>query len=59
MNKYPPLEEPCLSCQYKCFRVEDMSFISDKNCKYFLKNIMRTQREFSENWEQESIWKIK
>ena len=32
--KYKPLEEPCKSCQYKCFRVEDPEFIKDENCKY-------------------------
>lgn len=32
--KYPPLEEPCKSCKYKCFRVEDINFICDKDCKY-------------------------
>lgn len=47
--KYPPLEEPCRSCIYKCFRVEDPKFISDKNCKYVEK----------ENWKQEEIWKTK
>lgn len=45
--KYPKLEEPCRSCIYKCFRVEDPRFISDKNCKYAEK----------ENWKQEEIWK--
>ena len=43
--KYPPLQEPCLSCIGKCGRVEEPSFISDKNCKYAEK----------ENWKQERI----
>ena len=25
--KYPPLQEPCKSCIYKCFRVEEPTFI--------------------------------
>ena len=32
--KYPPLEEPCKSCLYMCFRVEEPTFTGDKNCKY-------------------------
>lgn len=32
--KYPPLEEPCKSCIYKCGRVEEPSFIKDENCRY-------------------------
>ena len=32
--KYKPLEEPCLSCIYKCFRVENVNFVRDKNCRY-------------------------
>ena len=43
--KYPPLQEPCLSCIYKCFRVEDPTFISDKNCRYAKKNIVITIKE--------------
>lgn len=52
--KYPPLQEPCLSCIYKCFRVEDPTFISDKNCRYAKKN---ENKEI--NWKQEELWKIK
>lgn len=47
--KYKKLEEPCLSCIYKCFRVEDENFVKDENCIY---------RE-KENWKQEEIWKTK
>ena len=32
--KYPPLQEPCKSCELKCFRVENPYFIKDENCKY-------------------------
>ncbi len=32
--KYPKLEEPCKSCLYKCFRVEDPTFVKDEKCKY-------------------------
>lgn len=32
--KYPPLQEPCLFCIYKCGRVENPLFIKDENCKY-------------------------
>ena len=32
--KYPKLEEPCLSCQLKCGRVEAINFVKDENCKY-------------------------
>lgn len=32
--KYPLLKEPCLSCIYKCFRVESPNFIKDENCRY-------------------------
>lgn len=45
--KYPKLEEPCLSCYLKCFRVEDPKFISDKNCRW----------QEKENWKQEELWK--
>jgi len=45
--KYPPLQEPCKSCIGKCGRVEELNFISDKNCKYAEK----------EEWKQEEIWK--
>lgn len=44
--KYPKLEEPCKSCIYKCFRVENPNFISDKNCKYAEKEV---------EWKQERI----
>ena len=37
--KYPPLQEPCKSCLYKCFRVENPNFICDKNCKYSVDHI--------------------
>lgn len=47
-KKYKPLEEPCKSC-LGCQRLEDINFISDKNCKYAEK----------ENWKQEEIWKTK
>lgn len=47
--KYKSLESPCKECKYKCFRVEDENFVSDKNCKYAEK----------ENWKQEEIWKTK
>ena len=39
--KYPELQEPCKSCIYKCFRVEDPAFVADKNCKYAKKPIER------------------
>ena len=32
--KYKPLKEPCKSCIFKCFRVEDPTFVKDENCKY-------------------------
>ena len=32
--KYPELQEPCLSCYLKCFRVEDPTFIKDEKCRY-------------------------
>ena len=32
--KYPPLQEPCLSCIGKCGRVEDPSFTKDEKCKW-------------------------
>lgn len=43
--KYPPLKSPCKECELKCFRVEEISFTGDKNCKYAEK----------ENWKQEEI----
>ena len=43
--KYPPLESPCKECELKCFRVENLNFTGDKNCKYAEK----------ENWKQERI----
>ena len=33
--KYPPLEGLCKNCIYKCFRVEDPTFIGVKECKYY------------------------
>ena len=47
-NKYKKLEPPCDKC-LGCIRLENSSFISDKNCKYAEK----------ENWKQEEIWKTK
>jgi hypothetical protein len=32
--KYPKLQEPCLSCKFKCFRVESPYFVKDENCRY-------------------------
>lgn len=32
--KYPPLQEPCKSCIYKCGRVEQVDFVRDENCRY-------------------------
>lgn len=49
-DKYPPLIEPCKSCIYKCFRVENSNFAGDKNCKYSEKEI---------KYKQEEIWKTK
>ena len=40
--KYPPLQEPCKNVG----RVEEISFISDKNCKYAEKEV---------EWKQERI----
>jgi hypothetical protein len=48
--KYPKLEEPCRSCIYKCFRVENQKFISDKNCRW---------QEKENKLKQEEIWKTK
>ena len=54
--KYKTLEEPCLSCIYKCFRVEDPNFTADKNCKYAEK----PREKFEEILGiQEEIWKTK
>ncbi len=46
--KYPKLEEPCLSCIYKCGRVEDPNFTGDKNCKYQEKEIEWKQEQLNE-----------
>jgi len=32
--KYPPLQEPCKSCIYKCGRVENPNFVKDEDCRY-------------------------
>lgn len=43
--KYKELEEPCKSCVYKCFRVEDENFVSDKNCKYADQSIYKGENK--------------
>ena len=49
--KYPKLEEPCLSCIYKCFRLEDPTFTKDENCRYREKKV-----EFKNiEWKQEYL----
>lgn len=50
--KYPTLEEPCKSCLYKCFRVENPNFIADKNCKWNKKEQIKEIAGV-----QERIWK--
>ncbi len=44
--KYPPLQEPCKSCEYKCFRVENPTFVKDEKCRYRKKEI---------EWKQEKL----
>lgn len=56
MLKYPALKEPCLSCEYKCGRVEDPRFIKDEKCKYREKTIEKIHEILG---VQEELWKTK
>ena len=51
--KYKPLMGLCKDCLYKCFRVEEPSFIGVYKCKYYLKE----QKDGSRNnkWIQTRI----
>ena len=42
--KYPPLQEPCKSCIYKCGRVAEPSFICDKTCIYAMNPIQEIKK---------------
>ena len=53
--KYPELEEPCLSCKLKCFRVEDPRFIKDENCRYRA-NPIREIKEILGVQEKLKLW---
>ena len=50
--KRKPLESPCKECEFKCFRVEDESFVKDENCRYRanpikeIKEILGVQEKF-------------
>ena len=54
--KYLPLESPCKECIYKCARVEEPSFTSDKNCKYQENPIIVINEMLG---VQEKLWKTK